>query len=412
MNTRARRFGRRRSDKRVWVFAILAALGLYATYLASCGKDGGPTTPAIGSSQDTTAGAGSSSTAPTPAATEESPASGLDIKIRNNGEVINNEQETYTACLYHKPFGAGVLVDNWKAKPGKTQSDWIGPDGKHVNPGCEPGEGQIDVIEAATCPPTPHGLSPLAANPNVKIPAEQEECECEPGEWEPVGEPKIETSPWGECPQAFEGEIEDIASDIVRPQCFECQLVTITQTYTNGCQKRDRVVRKLRRRPVECPCETEWVEIDKRRECGDWNECHPHPTASTGNGGQCVQEKECIITIVEQEKCTGKTRETQIPDEENRPCDCPNGGCEQEPPTHSGPLDLPNANPRTECAAFGGVPACGVDTDLVTSTECEPDWWMTKCGQWYEVGPEHWDPNTCSNGQEVSHRTPCDCNGH
>jgi hypothetical protein len=75
--------------------------------------------------------------------------------------------------------------------------------------------------------------------------------------------------------------------------------------------------------------------------------------------------------------------------------DCPSQ-CELPGPGE-GELDLPNANPRTECGHFGLVPG-------------EGGFFVTKCGQFYQWGASH-PPldGQCTNGQDVSHVYECDC---
>jgi hypothetical protein len=67
------------------------------------------------------------------------------------------------------------------------------------------------------------------------------------------------------------------------------------------------------------------------------------------------------------------------------------------PDSGEGELDLPNANPETECGHFGLVPGDG-------------GFYITKCGQFYQWGTSHPPADgQCTNGQDVSHIRECDC---
>ncbi len=74
-------------------------------------------------------------------------------------------------------------------------------------------------------------------------------------------------------------------------------------------------------------------------------------------------------------------------------------GCNQcvLPGSGSGNLDLPNSNPTTECGYFNLIPGDG-------------GFYITKCGQFYQWGTSHPSPGgQCTNGQDVSHITECEC---
>jgi hypothetical protein len=110
--------------------------------------------------------------------------------------------------------------------------------------------------------------------------------------------------------------------------------------------------------------------------CECRGDCPPPP---------CVKGKpECEELVWNQELCTwvGECRECEIP------------------PDYNLTVDRPLGNPRSECAYFG---------DYVPGTPA--DFWVTKCGKFYEVTESKWLGPTCSNGKDVSHRTPCKCDG-
>lgn len=244
---------------------ILGLLCLGLTFTVACNSDS-PTSSSPSSSSSTTPTA-TSPTASTPAPTptpSPSSTSPIDIKIHNNGRVVNNEKDTFRACLYHKPYGEGKLLDpggDWLVKPGSTPMT-------ATYPGCEPTVGQLDVIDGQ-CPPTPHGLVPLAANPNVTIPAAEGV-----GEWVWGQEIRTNTEEeWSECvsrdaladlghdlaaldllPVDEEADLE--TADDVRPGCFRYRLVTMKQTATRTCdpetQTRTRSYFEYER--CDCPC--------------------------------------------------------------------------------------------------------------------------------------------------------------
>lgn len=178
MTDRRREFGRRRDDQtvrrsrqKVLVVAIVATLGLFLTYTQAC-NPGGESESVVGPTATTVAPGAAPAGAP--AADPATPAN-INIKVRNNGEVINNTGNTLTACLFNRPYGEGVLVDEWKAKPGSTQSSY-------QVPYCAPMIGQIEITDAGSCPTNPHGFIGLAANPNVTIPGTEELCCVAPEE--------------------------------------------------------------------------------------------------------------------------------------------------------------------------------------------------------------------------------------
>jgi hypothetical protein len=204
MRTRRRTYWRRRSDRLLLGAAIVAVLALFFTYTQGCNTTGeSPTAPAT-----TTATAAPSSTATASTPTVEStpaPTSGADIKIHKDGRVNNRTDTTYFACLYDKTYGEGQLAEEWKATPGVTKMSY-------VEPGCKPGTGQIDLI-LNPCPPTPHGLAPVAALPGINVPAQyapdSPECtddECVETEPTFIKIERGEEGDWGECEEVREGE--------------------------------------------------------------------------------------------------------------------------------------------------------------------------------------------------------------
>ena len=113
-------------------------IGLAVLTFAACNGDS-PTGPSPQDSAVSTGSVQSAAVDTAPAVAEPAP-SGLNIKIKNDGTVVNNTGTTYTACLFDAPYGEGTLVDEWKAKPGVTSSDY-------QSDVCEPIVAQIDIIE-------------------------------------------------------------------------------------------------------------------------------------------------------------------------------------------------------------------------------------------------------------------------
>lgn len=132
----------------------------------------------------------------------DAPTSSVDIKVTNKGVVKNNTQTTYTACLFDAPYGEGKLVEEWKAKPGRTSMSY-------TTDTCEPGKGQIDITPAGKCTELPHGMEIVAANVAVVIPAGLSGDAC--SEPECTEEPSIvsvergEEGEWGECEEVRPG---------------------------------------------------------------------------------------------------------------------------------------------------------------------------------------------------------------
>ena len=69
------------------------------------------------------------------------------------------------------------------------------------------------------------------------------------------------------------------------------------------------------------------------------------------------------------------------------------------PPEQSFELNRPLGNRRAECRFFG--------EDFVPGSP--GDFFVTKCGKFYEVTHEPFVGATCSNGKDVSHSTSCVC---
>lgn len=107
--------------------------------------------------------------------------------------------------------------------------------------------------------------------------------------------------------------------------------------------------------------------------------------------GACEQRVK-VTRTTEIHSCTQEQRVKVV--REAAPLECSNDECVL-PSGGSGVLDLANHNPTTECAFFGLVPG-------------EGGFFMTKCGQFYDWGPSP-SVGTCSNNQDVSHVTECDC---
>jgi hypothetical protein len=79
------------------------------------------------------------------------------------------------------------------------------------------------------------------------------------------------------------------------------------------------------------------------------------------------------------------------------------GECTNEceaPPVQNFTLERPFGSPTSECAYFGTYVPTGMGPAA---------FWVTKCGRFYEVTHSPWTQGQCTNGQDVSHSTPCWC---
>lgn len=294
-----------RRDGLTLVLTCVASAGLLG--MGDCGKQGDPppTAPEIPS-----APAAPPTTAQAPAPTEVAPPTGdSGIHINQNGTITLSIDETLTACFYIPPYGAGVLVKGWKVSMGRTEMPW-------KNDSCDPVEGQIEIIDKATCPPKPPQEYLDARIITIRAGKTKEECtECEePDVWtEKPGSRKTVEGPWGECP---------LSASTTEEQCYECRTVTETWTETNCDNERPASKTTPERREIECEC-VEDPTTTTSTVCGEWNECHEHPTAlhaSTTSGG-CFQEKLCVETTTIDYKCKADV-ETKREYEETQPCEC------------------------------------------------------------------------------------------
>ena len=77
--------------------------------------------------------------------------------------------------------------------------------------------------------------------------------------------------------------------------------------------------------------------------------------------------------------------------------ECPPPDC-VIPPEHNFSMSSSVGNPAAECGLFDLIPSG--DTPVI---------YITKCGLFYEVTHNPWALGQCSNGQDVSHSTPCYC---
>ena len=138
----------------------------------------------------------------------------------------------------------------------------------------------------------------------------------------------------------------------------------------------------------------------------DDNGCHEDQTDFRAFfEGEC--EDRISVTITEfTNSCTGEVRqertETPSPDpsEECGDDSSSDDSSEDEcslPANGSAQFERPLGNPTNECAHFGLVP----DTN--------GDFFLAKCGLFYEWSSYITSPGTCSNGQDISHITRCSC---
>lgn len=136
-------------------------------------------------------------------------------------------------------------------------------------------------------------------------------------------------------------------------------------------------------------------------------ECDPEPPCE---GEGCEPEPPCVGEECDPDPpCQGEECNPDPPCE-GEDCDeeppCEGQECEPEPPQCPAPseqnfsLPRPIGNPTAECSYFGSYTPNGEGT---------PSFYVTKCGLFYEVTHGPWDEAQCSNGQLVSHSTPCYC---
>jgi hypothetical protein len=101
----------------------------------------------------------------------------------------------------------------------------------------------------------------------------------------------------------------------------------------------------------ECEACIEWKEPKTSTKCGDFNECHEHPTASTVNGGQCSQEKKCVETTTW--NCKDPTTR---PFEDVQPCECECGEWDEPVITRErDPGEWGACEPRLTASSGGGA---------------------------------------------------------
>lgn len=126
---------------------------------------------------------------------------------------------------------------------------------------------------------------------------------------------------------------ECIASDLdasTREACYgrQEQHRSKTVTWINSCTEKTREVVTREKRQVrceiDCPC-VEWDEPKITREFkrGEWGECAPKLTASSGGGGaECKRWRDVTVTITRTWNC--KDPEVVVQQKrESEACDCP-----------------------------------------------------------------------------------------
>jgi hypothetical protein len=202
----------------------------------------------------------------TPTAEPAETTSPAGIKITNSGNVLNPTGTTYTACLFDAPYGEGQLIDEWKAKPGKTSFSY-------ESDSCAPLVGQIDIIDRAKCPNSPHGLVALAANPNVRIPAFG-------GTWEPKEPIRENVSEWSECqPVEFAESTHGHKPPKCEPEKVEGQKIRtfdLVLYEVNSCSEQLREVRRTTKQESrkcsfetgEKVCDAGIVHTENEKWCG------------------------------------------------------------------------------------------------------------------------------------------------
>jgi len=248
--------------RKTYAVLILAFIvGISMSFMLSCNSKSSPTGPSLPGDATSQPGTVSPSDTTTPAVTPAEPTN-IDIKIKGDGTVVNNSGTTYTACLFDAPYGEGKLADQWLVKAGRTPMEY-------ENETCEEQKPQLDIIDAKTCPPTPHGLSPIAARILDPLPPAPECAECEE-EAEIVKVERGEEGDWGECE---ESRPEAEASTDV-PQCSKSREVEFI-THWKQC---DKTWTTTETRPeyerCECPCVDEWrMEQEPEIIEGKWSEC-------------------------------------------------------------------------------------------------------------------------------------------
>lgn len=126
---------------------------------------------------------------------------------------------------------------------------------------------QLDAYGGDSC--SGHILAVVYPSERTVRTIKNPECEqCDPGEWEPIGEPVVVLDgQWGSC------DVQAATSG----GCHECKEVTYQQTFSNGCEEEVRTWGKVERREVECgpSCEdfdpeitVEWNIIEQEAEGG------------------------------------------------------------------------------------------------------------------------------------------------
>lgn len=122
------------------------------------------------------------------------------------------------------------------------------------------------------------------------------------------------------------------------------------------------------------PCEDgEWVEVDRE----------------VSYEGRCEQRVK-VTRVVLHHSCTGKEKVETT--RESEPNECSSDACILP---NAGSGELSPGNPSAECGQFGLVPGSG-------------GFYISKCGLFYEWGASP-VVGVCSNGQDVSHVTECQC---
>ena len=254
---RTKRFGRRKADKRIWIVAILAALGLYATYLASCSDpvttpDPVVTTPATPAPVAVTPTPVEATPAPQPTATPDTrpihaicnkttgictfetdkprPASAKCTKPAQNdpfygtwNAVVDNTTTVDVRDICHK-----VEADDCKPKTVPVQVDFHSA-GRHI--------GHLGPLHQLTFP---QKLSPEECEECVEEPRKIYEREC---------------GDWGECLPVVG------ASAVTNGRvCQKTQACTVTEGVDYQCQEDDiRTYDDPATEPCDCPCEDQFT---------------------------------------------------------------------------------------------------------------------------------------------------------
>jgi hypothetical protein len=145
--------------------------------------------------------------------------------------------------------------------------------------------------------------------------------------------------------------------------------------------------------PVLCTwdCNCDGCIREQCNECQEWNptlctcvgECPPCTPDSRPECSNCEWNTDLCTWVCDCPEC-------DIPPDQtiDRTCGPSVRAC--------GPLGPPAA----ECSYFGAYTPSG---------DGPPLFWVTKCGLGYEVSHTRWNASSCTNGQDVSHRTPCWC---